>query len=184
MLFYDWIFFSSGACIVMAFVLVSKHVNCCVAFVAFSLDSPHTSSSLSQPVRPSNWVRVRLWKREKGAEDAGRLGGWVAGCWPLYLDRGSGNGCGRANMLFIIICSCCYFSCLLLLLISLFLIAGVLRPSVHSRCCSHSRWCFGVVSVIVVIFIALHHCCSAVFGCFCSCLCRLCVFNKYIILWT
>lgn len=111
----------------------------------------------------------------------GRVGGRLLS---VYLDRGSGNGCGRANMLFIIICSCCYFSCLLLLLISLFLIASVLRPSVRSRCCSHSRWCFGVVSAIVVIFIALHYCCSAVFGCFCSCCCRLCVFNKYIILWT
>jgi len=129
----------------MAFVLVSKHVNCCVALCCFSPSfSPQIECVCDY--------------------ESGRKGG--GGQW------GCGSGCGRANMLFIIICSCCYFSCLLLLLMSL--LAGgspssplgpSIRNSVPMSVLDVVHIAAGIVvvlSAIVVIFIALHYCCFVV----------------------
>lgn len=119
-----------------------------------------------------NWVSVRLWKRSNE-------GRWAIG-GEQRMDEGCGSGCGRANMLFIIICSCCYFSCLLLLLMSLLAVdsPSVLWPLDSEFLCpirSYVRSVLDVVhiaagnavvvvSAIVVIFIALHYCCFAVLG--------------------
>lgn len=90
----------------MAFVLVSKHVNCCVVLCCLLPRLSDFSLSFSRP------PPVPLLSPDIECVcdyESGRKGGGMR--WP----GGGDSGCGRANMLFIIICSCCYFSCLLLL---------------------------------------------------------------------
>lgn len=130
------------ACIVMVFVLVSKHVNCCVTL--------YCRSPLYVCVREVGAVQPKRWRRVI------RL--YVCLCV---------LGCGRANMLFIIICSCCYFSC------CCYCLCPRWPPSVGVAV---APVLVVVVVDVVVIFIALRYCGFAMFDC-CCCCCCLCVFS-------
>lgn len=131
------------ACIVMVFVLVSKHVNCCVTLYCSSL--LYMCGREVGAVQPKRWRRVLF----------------LCVCVCLCV-----LGCGRANMLFIIICSCCYFSC------CCYCLCPRWQPSVGVAVATVLVVVVVVVDY-VVIFIALRYCCFAMFDCCCCycCLC-------------
>lgn len=114
------------ACIVMVFVLVSKHVNCCVTL--------YCRSPLYVCVREVGAVQPKRWRRVI------RL--YVCLCV---------LGCGRANMLFIIICSCCYFSCCCYCLCLVGRPQSALLLLLYLLLLLLTLWLFSLLCVIVVL---------------------------------